>query len=62
MIASAQVGNICFTCCTGEADPSDDYEIDEACDKPPAQRKRKDYVELASAPGDPDSDGRDVSF
>ncbi len=21
----------CFTCITGEADPEDDYEIDEAC-------------------------------
>ena len=23
-------GSACFTCITGEADPSDDYEIDEA--------------------------------
>jgi hypothetical protein len=23
--------NMCFTCVTGEVDPSDDYEIDEAC-------------------------------
>jgi hypothetical protein len=32
-IGSSQVGHMCFTCITGEADPSDDYEIDEACDK-----------------------------
>jgi len=31
--ASSQVGHMCFTCITGESDPSDDYEIDEACDK-----------------------------
>jgi hypothetical protein len=28
-IGSAVVGNACFTCITGEADPSSDYEIDE---------------------------------
>jgi len=33
VIGSAFVGNACFTCITGEADPSDDYEIAEACDK-----------------------------
>jgi|HubBroStandDraft_4_1064222.scaffolds.fasta_scaffold02562_8 hypothetical protein len=27
-IGSAVVGNACFTCITGEADPSSDYEID----------------------------------
>jgi hypothetical protein len=34
VIGSAVVGNACFTCITGEADPSDDYEIAEACYKP----------------------------
>jgi hypothetical protein len=33
VIGSAFVENACFTCITGEADPSDDYEIAEACDK-----------------------------
>jgi hypothetical protein len=33
VIGSSQVGHMCFTCITGEADCSDDYEIDEACDK-----------------------------
>jgi len=28
-IGSAVVGNACFPCITGEADPSSDYEIDE---------------------------------
>lgn len=33
VIGSAIVGYSCFTCITGEADPSEDYEIDGACDK-----------------------------
>ena len=33
VIGSASVGHMCFTCITGEADPSGDYEIAEACDK-----------------------------
>jgi hypothetical protein len=33
VIGSAQVGLMCFTCITGEADPSEDYEIAEAWDK-----------------------------
>ena len=32
VIGSALLGgSTCFTCITGEADPSDDYEIAEAC-------------------------------
>jgi hypothetical protein len=33
VIGSAEVGASCFTCITGEAEPSGDYEIDEACAK-----------------------------
>jgi hypothetical protein len=33
VIGSAFVGNSCFTCITGEGDPSDDYEIDLAIKK-----------------------------
>jgi hypothetical protein len=33
VIGSAEAGNACFTCITGESDPSEDYEIAEACDK-----------------------------
>jgi hypothetical protein len=32
VIGSSQVGHMCFTCITGEADPDHDYEIVEACD------------------------------
>jgi len=33
VIGSAEAGNACFTCITGESDPSEDYEIAEACNK-----------------------------
>ena len=33
VIGSAWTGHMCFTCITGEAHPSEDYEIAEACDK-----------------------------
>jgi len=33
VIGSAEAGHGCFRCITGEADPSEDYEIAEACDK-----------------------------
>jgi len=32
VIGSAVVGNACFTCITGRADPTEDFEIDEACE------------------------------
>lgn len=31
VIGSAFAGIACFTCITGESDPSGDFEIDEAC-------------------------------
>ena len=31
VIGSAVTGHACFTCITGEADASEDFEIDEAC-------------------------------
>ena len=31
VIGSAEAGLACFTCITGEATPSEDYEIAEAC-------------------------------
>jgi hypothetical protein len=41
VIGSAEAGNACFTCLTGESDPSDDYEIAEACEKD-GRRARRD--------------------
>ncbi len=31
VIGSAEAGNACFTCITGEPHPEEDYEIAEAC-------------------------------
>ena len=47
VLGSAEAGHMCFTCMTGEADPSDDYEIAEACDKYPPVRRRRAYDEEA---------------
>jgi hypothetical protein len=33
VIGSAEAGNACFTSITGDTEPSEDYEIAEACDK-----------------------------
>ena len=41
VLGASQVGLMCFTCITGEADPSSDYEIAEACDKLNAPLRRK---------------------
>ena len=41
VIGSAETGLMCFTCITGEAVPSDDYEIAGACDKHHAPDARK---------------------
>ncbi|MFK7899319.1 MAG: hypothetical protein AB8B61_01040 [Cyclobacteriaceae bacterium] len=34
VIGSASVGNSCYTCITGEYNPSEDYELDSAIRKP----------------------------
>ena len=31
VLGSAEVGNSCFTCITGESEPTEDYELDEVC-------------------------------
>lgn len=33
VVGAVDAGLSCFTCITGEGDPSEDYEIAEACDK-----------------------------
>jgi hypothetical protein len=33
VIGSAVAGNACFTCITGSADPTEDFEIAEACEE-----------------------------
>jgi hypothetical protein len=61
VIGSAEAGHACFTCITGEADPSEDYEIAEACD----QGSMRAPARTAPAPaGDSgrEVDGDDVPF
>lgn len=44
VIGSAEAGHTCFTCITGEVDPSEDYELAEALDARaalPDRRKRR---------------------
>lgn len=44
MIGSAAVGNSCFTCITGESEPTTDYEIDSAIKKQ-ANRKGQSHID-----------------
>lgn len=44
VIGSAVVGNSCFTCITGESEPTDDYEIDSAIKKQ-ADRKGQRHID-----------------
>ena len=44
VIGSAYVGNSCFTCLTGESEPTDDYEIDSAINKQ-ANRKGQRHID-----------------
>jgi hypothetical protein len=50
-IGSAVVGNACFTCITGEADPSSDYEIDEVLERAGEVKRlsRKGFVDDQSS-------------
>jgi len=54
---------MCFTCITGEADPSEDYEIAEACDKTSMARALPEPdPSLDEVFIDSDIDDRDVPF
>jgi hypothetical protein len=41
VVVSAEAGHACFTCITGGADATEDYEIAEACDKRRAGSRAK---------------------
>src|ERR1039458_3192138 len=56
VVGSAEAGHSCFTCITGEADPSEDYEIAEACYKASVpsrggRRHGRAYQQHVSTPG-----------
>jgi hypothetical protein len=58
VLGSAETGNACFTCITGESDPSQDYELAGACDKEAMRKvfndrlnsRRKRYASLGWCP------------
>jgi hypothetical protein len=52
---------MCFTCITGEADPSEDYEIAEACHKRSVPHTPPEPSPDEVSP-DSDVDDRDVPF
>ena len=41
VIGSAEAGNACFTCITGDAFPTDDYELEEALSSQRPERRRR---------------------
>ena len=47
---SAEAGHACFPCITGEAEPSDDYEITGDCDK---QARRPSRIQRQKRPPHP---------
>jgi hypothetical protein len=57
-IGSAVVGNACFTCITGEADPSSDYEIDEVL-RAGGRQGHTDPIENPDAEIGPDRPARE---
>ena len=63
VIGSAMVGNMCFTCITGESSPDTDYEIDEAIKKRPnvAGRRNIDDIDPTQIAGIFDDDGYEIN-
>lgn len=63
VIGSAIVGNMCFTCMTGESYPSDDYEIAAAVKKNSSiDTKHIDEMEAAQIHGFFDDDGNEINL
>jgi hypothetical protein len=63
VIGSSEAGRACFTCITGESDPSEDYEIAEACHRRPLPHNSPDTdAPLPTVFLDSDQSDRDVPF
>lgn len=62
VIGSAAVGNGCFTCITGESQPTGDYEIDEAIKKRKniSGRRHINDIDPAKIAGIFDDDGYEI--
>jgi len=63
VIGSAVVGNSCFTCITGESEPSDDYEIDSAVKKTKSKKGQRhiDDIDPTKIAGFFDDDGYEIN-
>jgi len=63
VIGAAFVGNSCFTCITGENEPSDDYEIDSAIKKTKRKKGQRNIDDLDSTKiaGIFDDDGYEIN-
>ena len=63
VIGAAFVGNSCFTCITGESEPSDDYEIDSAIKKTKSKKGQRhiDDIDPTKIAGFFDDDGYEIN-
>ena len=62
VIGSAQTGNSCFTCITGESHPTGDYEIDTALNKTDSKgRKHIDDMDVTKIAGIFTDDGYEIN-
>jgi len=64
VIASASVGNTCFTCITGESHPNEDYEIESALIKMGLSKliKNIDDYDVSEISGFFDDDGNEINM
>lgn len=62
VVGSAFTGNSCFTCITGESEPSDDYEIDSAIKKTKIKKGRRHIndIDPTKIAGFFDDDGYEI--
>ena len=63
VIGAAFVGNSCFTCITGESEPTDDYEIDSAIKKTKSKKGQRhiDDIDPTKIAGFFDDDGYEIN-
>jgi hypothetical protein len=62
VIGSAQAGNSCFACITGESHPTGDYEIDSALNKTDSKgRKHIDDMDITKIAGIFSDDGYEIN-
>ncbi len=64
VIGSASVGNMCFTCITGEAYPKDDFEIEQAVKKKDdiSGRRHINDIDPTKIAGFFDDDGYEINM